>query len=301
MTYVNYAGQYHWVRPGKYQGPFKNGFAPATFNLIKKLVFHECSVPFQVYVETFIPCFVKMVLTIIVPQSDDIFRAQAEGMVADRFGRSGRRRSHMSLVPLATVEGPAATKAAQGLKAILALSAPLETIGYGMLLYGATEQFAHDWTSLLYNFQHCARPPSTGPLQRHATQYSSVAPGVPFPIFLNVLDQDRAGWGSSNQICPVPFGHYSVTLEATFTSQAITDSEVEVLIEAPLAFTTQPRKSGRITLSPGGTGSCCVQADLFFPAVSGGSIQWLFDGDAVPVGIIIQSASVSIYQFQPGR
>jgi hypothetical protein len=289
------------TRPTKKPSRFNYHFAPHTANFIRKLVFHPCSIPFQVYVETFIPCFIDMLLFESIPELDDIFRAKAELMVAEGRAGSSKRRRHLSSVHLEEAIRPEEKPTQQALKGLLRITQPLEKIGYLFLLYAGTERFFHNWAMLLNNFEHCAKPDSEGPLQMHSLTHDETSPAAPQPLFMFILDQDRAHWGPSTQQVALPFGNYSVTVEATFKSKASNDYNIRVGFFAPFSFGTPTFWSEIITIGPGETGSCLIQADVFFPAITGGSVQWIYEGDAVPVGVTVVSSSISIYSFQPGR
>jgi len=291
----------YWVDQTKNALPFSHGFAPNSANFVRNLLFHECSIPFQVYVETFLPSFLEMLFFITVPFFDDILRSTAEEL-AEEGAKATRRKSHFrQTYKLPEPATKAQRVARQGLKTVLRLTQPLETIGYVFLLYAGTEKFFYNWNSALYNFEHCGKPPSEGPLQRHSNaQGLPVNPGGE-PLFMNIVDQNRANWSTSNQLVAVPRGHYQVTVEATFKSRAISPSQVQIYIIAGLSIPYDSYESGYVTLPAHGEGSCVLSTHVYFPLLTGGTIQWAYQGDAVPVGIDIESCSVSVYSFQPGR
>lgn len=293
--------RYYWKGNIKQPQPFAHGFAPNAANFVHKLIFHECSVPLQVYIETFIPAFIDMVLFITIPYFDDIVRSAGEAIAGDPVKRGSRKHRHTALSLLPEPDDKPTNRAQQGLRTVLRFTQPLETIGYVFLLYAGTERFFYNWNSMLYGFTHCGKPPSEGPLTRHSDPTAlPIGPGAE-PLFMNIVDQNRANWPTTNQVVTVPRGHYQVTVEATFKSRAISDSNVQILIRAPFSIPFDGYESGYITLEPGGTGSCVMSAHVYFPLLTGGTIQWLYQGDAVPVGIEIPSCSVSVFSFQPGR
>jgi hypothetical protein len=293
--------RYYWKGQIKTPTPFPHGFAPNAANFVKKLIFHECTIPLQVYIETFIPCYIDMVLFITIPYFDDIVRASGEAIAGGGVARGNWKHRHTSKSQLPAPETKAQRRAQQALRTVLTITQPLEKIGYTFLLYAGTERFFYNWNSLLYGFEHCGKPPSEGPLQRHSDAQGLPISPAPRPLFMNILDQNRANWSNSNQLATVPRGHYQVTIEATFRSRAINVSHVQTKISCPFSIPYDDYESGYIRLEAGGTGSCVFTAHVFFPLLTGGTIQWLYDGDAVPIGIDILSCSVSIYSFQPGR
>lgn len=287
--------------PTKGPGPLDGGFAPNTTNFISKLIFHPCSIPFQVYVETFIPIFIDLVLFITIPTFDDIIRERGEGIARDPIRGGGKRRRHIALNILPEPEGRAQRAAQQGLKTVLRVTGPLETIGYAFLLYAGVERFYYQWHSALYGFEHCGKPPSEGPYQAHSDLQGLPINPAGLPLFMNVVDQNRASWPASNQILDVPRGHYQVTLEATFTNRAINTANIGLEIRQIGAIPYDITDSGPIPFEAKQTGSIVISAHLFFPLLTGGRLQWTYYGDAVPVGVTIESCSVSVYSFQPGR
>jgi hypothetical protein len=291
----------YWSKQTKSAAWFKHGFAPNTANFVRNLIFHECSIPLQLYVETFIPAFIDMLIFENLPFWDDIVRASGEALVGRGAspGRKGHR--HTGLVQLPEPEGKAERLAAQGLKTLLRLTQPLENIGYVMLLYAGTERFTYNWNSMLYGFKHCGRPPSEGPLQRHSDVQGLPIAAGDNPLYMQIVDQNRANWPTSNQLVTVPRGHYQVTVSATFTSRASNQSKVQIGILAGLSLPYDPYDSDYAVMEPKGPGTCLMTAHVYFPLLTGGTIQWVYRGDAVPVGITIEHCEVSIYSFQPGR
>jgi len=288
-------------KPGKDSLPFAHGFAPATGNMISKLIFHPCSVPFQVYVETFTPCFLKMVLTIITWDLNDIIRNYGYAIAEPPNRRGSKRKRHIRPIKVSPRLSPAAATASNALNHVLKWSEPLEKIGYMMLLYHATEQFSRDWMSMLYNFEHCGKPESEGPYQAHCDPHNVGATGTPVLLALPFVDQNRANWSRGVANCSLPNGHFSITLEATFHNQAVNPATFSVGFFAALTVGQQPYQSATITLGPGATGSVCFQRDIFVPLLTGTDIIWWTECQPLPIGQRVEAASISIYQFQPGR
>lgn len=281
----------------KNAGPF-GGFAPNTANFMGNLFFHPCSVPLTVYVKTFVPVFVSMVVFILTPDFNDIVRSSGEA--AARGGaRSGRgKRRHAGGYVLPSPEGKATRRARQGLQTVLRLSQPLETIGYAMLLYFATERLFYQWSSVLYNFEHCGQPPSTGPFQRESLEQDVTSTGTPQPLFLPILLQNRANWGTSFNTVTVPFGRYQITMECKFQSRAINNMEARIGIIAPFSNAALTVWSDEVLLRPGQQGDCIVQFELNVFSAQGTTVTFLRESDPIPVGIKILAASISMYSLE---
>lgn len=287
--------------PTKSPYPLSGGFAPNTYNFIKKLVFHECSVPFIVYVETFIPCAIEMLLMITVPFWDDLVRDTAYTMASDAHGSKRPRRGHVRNRETERARERVRGKTQQGLRHLLRFTQPLETIGYMFLLYHATERFFFNWTSLLYDFEHCGKPPSEGPLIRTSGPQSETASGTLNILELPDVQVNRAGWPTDQGVVTVPFGHYSVTLEVEFQSQVGNDQWAECVIYCAANLGPTETSSGRITLKSGQKGTVIAHAELFIPLITGGDIRWYTRAQAAPVGIGVDEALVQVVSFQPGR
>jgi len=288
-------------RPGKDALPFANGFAPATANMITKLVFHECSVPFQVYVETFLPCFIQMVITIVSWDISDIIRNSAESIVEQPLKGASKRKGHIKRVLMSPTASPEAQKGSRALGAVLKWTEPLERIGYVMLLYHATEQFSRSWMTMLYNFEHCGKPESEGPFQAHCEAKFDGATGTPVLLSLPIVDQNRANWAHGLSNCALPFGNFSVTLEATFENIANNEAYFSVGFFAGLTTGILPYQSEKITIGPGQTGTVTLHREIYAPLLTGTDLIWWTECQPVPIGQRILSASISIFQFQPGR
>jgi len=288
-------------KPQKDALPFAHGFAPATANMISKLVFHPCSVPFQVYVETFLPAFIKMVITIVTWDVNDIIRNIGEGIAEPPNRRGAKRKRHIRRIRVPVPVNPSAAVASNALNHVLRWSEPLERIGYLMLLYHATEEFSRDWMGLLYNFEHCGKPPSEGPLQRHADPQNQISSGSPQTFALQHVDQNRALWPTDFFTCGLPFGHFSVTLEVTFRNLALNTAGFKIGFTAPFTLQSDSYWSDEILIGPDDTGSVVLQREIFAPTLVGTQITWLTESWVIPIGTRIEQASVSIFQFQPGR
>ena len=288
-------------KPAKDALPFAHGFAPNTANMITKLIYHPCSVPFQVYVETALPAFIKMVITIVTWDVNDIIRNAGEAIKDPPNQRGSKRKRHIRNAKAIPHLSPRQAVASNALNHVLRWSEPLERIGYLMLLYHATEEFSRDWMGLLYNFEHCGKPPSEGPLQRHADPQNQISSGTPQAIAMQHIDVNRAGWPTDFFTCGLPFGHFSVTLEVVFYNTAINDAEFKIGFTAPFTLQAESYWSPPVIIGPDQTGSLVLQREIFAPTLNGTQITWLSESSPIPIGVRIEQASISVFQYQPGR
>lgn len=289
------------ARPTKDALPFSNGFAPHAANFVTKFIMHECSVPFIVYVETFLPCFLNMLWMITVPDINDLLRMQAEDMTPQAPGSKKPGRGHIRTYGTPRPIGKVESKSQQGLRHLLTVTEPLEKIGYMILLYHQTERFFYNWATLLNNFEHCGKPDSEGPLQRHQDEVQLTSNGTWQGLGLPFVDQNRANWATGNLNAALPRGHYSCTLEVTFRNHSASTLDFECGFETTFAIAFGNQSSGKISLGPGETGTVICHEEYYYPAITGGSIQWIRRSTAVPIGVTIKSAAVSIFSWQPGR
>lgn len=282
-----------------HKSPFKprRGFAPNTANFISKLVFHPCSIPLTVYVETFIPCFLQMFLEQTIPFWDDLVVEEGRMMTRGRpyAGSKHYKKWKSGIRP--EPETRSQRVAAGALKAVLVIDAPIEAIGWLMLIYGTVEEFYYNWGMLLGEFEHCAYPENQGPFQSTNSPENLVSTGTPQFMFTGTVLQNRGSWAHSNREVTVPFGKYSVTLSCSFTAGAPNQWYAKVGINAAFSIPLGDYWSATVTNTGPGTVTCQMQVDLVFPTVGGGTIQWLYESSAIPVGIRLTEPRVSIFRY----
>ena len=163
-------------------------------NFMKDVVFHGCARPWYIYVETFFPAFLKLFITLILFDIDDIARAYGQNMARTRA--TGKRKHVMrqgrQVLRVVQTEPQRITKV--GLRIVLRLTAPLEAAGFTFLMVAAGDKFFGDWQSLIERSPFCESPIGTGPISRGDPPSAlSIEPfGQAFGY--DTLEQNRGGW-----------------------------------------------------------------------------------------------------------
>ena len=196
-------------------GPFEQGnvrFAPKARNFFKYLLTNPCARPWYLYAETFGAAFIKLVVTIIIFDLEDLMRHAAVQRSQPHIGPRRGRRRHAARPLLPDDSTPERRFARQGLRIVLKLTMPLERFGFSWLLYAATEQFYYDWQTLLESSRFCDAPLNSGPFSRTdpAGQVLSRPFGQSFGY--NELEQNRPGW--TNNALSVNIPENTVTIVA---------------------------------------------------------------------------------------
>lgn len=267
---------------------------PHARNFARVIVHNDCATPWFVYLETFAPAFIRMLITLHWLQWDDIARSIAESKAAPRGSRSARSLRHRVVSAAKGNQYQQERFAQKGLRHLLTITKPIEIIGFAWLLYSATDQFYLDWqTAIMFN-SGCFNPASAGPLQRHRTGGSniSILPGggaTPLPI----LDQDRAGWGSGAFSCAVPRGSYHVIFALNLRGPSGGISGVRAKIRTTFSPLGNEHYGEPVSAGSFEDFSCMVSTE-FSILDPGGSIGWELEGPAVPVGLLCYGARVIV-------
>ena len=199
------------IKPGTFR------FAPKARNFIFNEISHPCARPWYLYLQTFAPAFLKLFITLILLQLDDVIRDYAIVRAGDAPDGARRRGSHFRKLRGANQATKSQKIFRQGLITVLKVTAPLEAIGFVWLMYTAGDQFFYDWQSLLKKSDFCSRPALTGPLSR--TDPPSQIGSQPFGQGFGyaTLVQNRASWSTQPTRALVPEGN--IDMMATLTVQ----------------------------------------------------------------------------------
>lgn len=171
-------------------------FAPKTRNFMIDILTNSCARPWYVYVETALPAFLNMLLTVAILDVADWGRRAAVASL-DADPKSIKKKvggGHFVKWNLPEAEGTTKTISRFGLQTVLRVTLPLEIIGFAWLLYDQTDKFYYNWGMLLEQQPFCANAPLDGPLSRSGppSQVLSSPTGQGFGY--QVLEQNRAGW-----------------------------------------------------------------------------------------------------------
>lgn len=166
-------------------------------NFAKDIVWNGCARPWYVYVETFEIAFLKLFITLLLFQIDDVIRYYGQELAKTRG--SGKRR-HGIRGPRTRLDVRATPQQKffrQGLVTVIKITAPLEAIGFGFLLISATDRFFGDWQTLIESSPFCTNPISTGPFSRTDPNSILTIREAGQGFGYATLEQNRGGWGNT--------------------------------------------------------------------------------------------------------
>lgn len=269
------------------------GFLRGPTNFVQDMLHSNCQRPFYIYVLTALPCIIEAVITLRLFDMDDLVRKTAQE--AARGGGTPRRGLRHG-VSKTTRQSPGSRRERyykNGLKHLLALTQPLEHIGFALLLYGVVDRFYANWMMYLDDADACIRPQFYGPLIRRTTDGDAHPNAGGNAIQLPELVCDNGNWGSSPLTASVPIGRYRAVFAATITGPG-GGAAYQLEIRAFGVIGTGVFTSAPVECAEGSETDIIIDADLFFPLVSGGEVQWIIKGPPVPVGLRIPKADIYI-------
>lgn len=261
-------------------------FAPGSVNFIQRLIKDDCAVPFSIYVTTFFPAFIKMLIVQNVPFLDDVIRSSGETLAWGTKAAGGNRRhgARRRLIPdpNASVE----RFSQKGLRTVLTITQPLETVGYAFLLYSTADQFFIDWQSLI-DFQGTCQPgASLGMVQRDTPDNN-----------LTILT-NGTGYGyqsETNRITPMdsavgkcngPAGSYNAYATLGVKSRVGVIGGIEIGLRLALGAFTTTVWSGPQDCRNDVATTFVVSRDFRVPLGLSFQLRWLIRGPTVPIGAI---------------
>lgn len=266
-------------------------------NFINDVLYSNCQRPFYIYVLTAIPCLIEAVIMLRLFDFDDLVRARGQylargGGTPPRGLRHGVRRRGKQLPRSQPHRGYR-----QGLKHLLALTQPLEHIGFALLLIGVVDRFYANWMMYLDDADACLSPSFYGPLIRRQDD------GVAHPnasgntVQLPQLISDPAGWGSSNISATLPIGRYKAVLGVTIVGPG-GGARYRVALRVTGVIGSGEFEGEEQYCGPGQHCDLMADADIFAPFVTGAHVSWVIKGPGVPVGLEVVKADVYIQRSQ---
>lgn len=265
---------------------------PNEKNFIKTMISHPCARPWYVWVETFVPAFLKLLLTVSIFDVEDAIRAHGESIVRDR--QRGKSKRHAPKVRLAGAGRAVTRYAQQALKTLLVVTKPLENIGFLWLLYSATDEFFFDWQTLLEESTFCKQPIISGPMQRsRGPGFISFTVGGATIIMTNAL-QNRGGWANNVFGVTLPQGSFTAGLGLTVKAPLSGVSPIWIGLRVVSFFGVTNFRSDNISILPGEEASMSLVARFFLPFSGGGTMTWEVGGSTIPAGIESVSGHVFV-------
>ena len=263
---------------------------PNTVGFIQNLVVNPCARPWYIWVQTFVPAAVEFAITVALLDFEDVVRARGE-QLARSGGRASRRgKGHTGTVGVPVIPGDKERYARGGLKTLLVLTAPLEFIGFGLLVYGATERFSYNWQWYLDQSDFCSRPIEVGPLIRTTGERATFPNGALGALQLPNLIQDRAGWGSGNISVQVPEGQYQAILAITIVGPGGGGATYRGGLNVLGTSGTGAFRGDPVFAPTGEEVDLLDKFDIWFPLIGINNITWGIVGPPVPIGLVVKKA-----------
>ena len=247
---------------------------PKTRNFVREILFNGCARPWYVYVETFIPAFLKLVITLLLFDIDDIVRFY--GVTRSRSRLTGRRKHGPGGIIKAseTWDFKSQKVTRQGLRIIIKLTAPLEAIGFIFLLIAATDEFFQDWQSLIERAPFCTNPQGLGPLSRTALPAVLSSRDFGQSYGYDTLEQNRGNWGTNAfSFAPVSGPLFcSCTLKGTAGVAGMESAGIRIRVSINgIPFDAE---GGRITAEAGQDVEMVAISRVFIPIGTAVSVTW---------------------------
>ena len=267
-------------------------------NFIKSLITHPCARPWFVYAETFLPAFLKLLITVVLFDVEDALRAHGESIVRDRHAKKGKRHTKKMKVQNKGIN--VARYAQKGLKVLLIVTEPLEKIGFAWLVFSAVDQFFYDWQMLLQKSDYCVDRGQSGPLTlARGPGFISIVIGF-VPVILNITEQNRPGFTHTAIGADIPHGAWHCLFALTVKGPIGGVSNVIIRVRTPGALGADTTESEPLALAHDEEGSMVVKHDFFLPLVGGGSLTWEIGGETIPAGIEAVKGHMIVFVNLPG-
>ena len=276
------------IEPGKFR------FAPKARNFIFNEISHPCARPWYLYLQTFAPAFLKLFITLILLQLDDVIRDYAIVRAGDAPDGARRRGSHFRKLRGANQATKSQKIFRQGLITVLKVTAPLEAIGFVWLMYTAGDQFFYDWQSLLKKSDFCSRPANTGPLSR--TDPPSQIGAQPFGQGFGyaTLVQNRASWSTQPTRALVPEGNIDIMATLTVQRDFSNLDGVALGIRVSIGGKISEFMSESVTVTPETPVDLIVNGRVRANVGQTAIIVWLLFGPATGTGMQCHDGDVHI-------
>jgi len=282
---------------------------PSAQNFVKYIAFNHCADPFPLLVETFIPAFLQLWVSLSIWDLEDVAlerlrsypRYSPSGTAkrgSNHLSRKGTKTEPLHRRVLAGYEGVKHPYAKTLTTFLFYLTGPLEKIGFAMLLYGASDRFFYNWTYLLKQRRYCTSDPNAGPFQRKLSSDVVLFNMGESPLALPDLIQNRAGWTNSAFNITVPgTRRYQVILTGEFRSFADTLPGCILRINfTALSITWLVADSEPTELNSRDFTPMMVQAQFDASLLVNVNIDWMTFNPLAPVGVAdARNCLITIY------
>lgn len=266
-------------------------------NFIRTMITHPCARPWFIWVETFLPAFIKLMITVTLFDVEDAIRAHGESLAGTKKGRKGKR--HTPRIKTKGQIKPVERYYQKGLKTLLIVTEPLEKIGFTWLVFSAVDEFFYDWQTLLEQSDYCVDRGQAGPLQlKRGPGFISIVVGF-IPVILNIEAQDRAGWPHDSIGAALPLGRYTCLFALTVIGPFGGAANLKIRIRTPSSFGDDVTESEALALGEGQEGSMVVSHNFNYPLIGGGTLTWEIGGETIPIGIEAVKGHMTVFRDLP--
>lgn len=254
-------------------------------NFVRRVLDDPCEINYWIYLETFLPAFMKLWLSLTLVDLEDLVRDNAYRQLDDRRGRGLRGLRHGAR-GLRGGRDPSVNRYTErGLRTLLVLTEPLEKLGFAMLAYYATDRFFFEWSMLLDNRICDERARGAGFQARDSAQGFFPNPN----LGAVACTENQISYGGASVSAfggSVPNGRYTIIFAISIDSDTpSTPQDYAAVISVignigPSEFVGTTASLGR-----GQSGDLMVVADIVVLGLGGAAISWGVRGPAVPVGM----------------
>ena len=265
-------------------------------NFLKRIFVHNCARPWYVYVETFIPAFLKVVILASIIDMEDVMRMHATRVAAGAGSGPKRGKKHFVKVRLSAKATPAQRFFRQGLKVLLIITAPLEAAGFAWMMYSLANQFWWDWAALIEASDFCDQPIESGPTSRERGEgpIGILSGGDATPMTNST--QNRGGWSNNVFGVDLPEGFFQAYEGLTIRARSGTLNGVRLRFVINTILGNIIRESAPISVNDTDWTDLVMDAQFFVPVGGGGRINWQLVGPSVPAGVHCLRGNVAVWR-----
>ena len=271
-------------------------FYPKTQNFIKTMVMNPCARPWWVWVETFLPAFLKLLIVVSILDLNDALRARGKKISAGAGMASGRGRGAKRSIKVQGIKIETERWQQRGLRTLLVVTQPLEYIGLAWLLYAATDNFFYDWQTLLENSGYCRHPDALRPLQlsRGPGFISIVEGGI--PVILDIDLQNGPGYSHTLLSVALPFGRFTAVFAMTVKGPLFGASGMWIQLRSSFLGFDEISRSPLANATEGEEVSMSVRHEFSYNTIAGGALTWEIGGVSIPIGIEAVKGFMSVFK-----
>lgn len=269
-------------------------FSPGSANFIKRLQYDYCQVPFTIYLETFFPAFIKMLIVQNVPFLDDIIRSSGQALAWGPRADGNNRRHGFKTTLRGSANDVTERYSQRALRHVLVITQPLETIGYLFLLYSTADQFFIDWQSLIDFRGTCVPGASLGMVQRSnpTSELTILEGGDNFT--LQTATNTIAPMSSGNGFAGCPQGTYTAYLTLSMLSKVGHQNGLRIGLELQIGDVKTTTWSEPVEINPLLPTDLVVTRDFRVPIGTTAQLRWLVGGVTIAIGALATQGRVMV-------